>query len=370
MNILINATNLHFGGGVQVASSFISELTEIIENKAEKYQISVLCSTSVKSNLSANCDLSQFVFFKEINVYGFNKLSKEKKYLFDGYDVCFTIFGPFYYKPKVSRHICGFAQPWIAYPDNDVYPKLTIVNLIKTKLKFSIQSYFFKQYDKLIVEQQHVKSALIKIGYEKDNIHVVSNCVSTVYDNPQSWKELSFDDLNLKHDLTLGFIGRSYPHKNVAILKKVNQILINKYKLNCNFVFTFTDEEMQDCGFFNLDNFITVGSITVEQCPTFYKLLDALIFPSLLECFSASPIEAMKMKTTVIASNYPFITEVCKDAGFYFDPLNEYSIAESIASVFTNTTLIESKKILGSSLIKKLPTAKQRAVSYLDIILN
>lgn len=370
MNILINATNLHLGGGIQVASSFISELACIIKDNPGRYYISVFCSTSVKSNLSASCDLSQFILFKEINVYGIKGLSKQDRKLFDNYDVCFTVFGPFYLYPKVKKHICGFAQPWIAYPDNDAYPKLTTINRIKTKLKFSIQSYLFKRYDHLIVEQQHVKQALIKIGYAKDKIDVVSNCVSVIYDCPQSWKQLNFDVSNLKYDLTLGFIGRSYSHKNVAILKKVNQILINDYELNCNFIFTFTDEEMRNCDFLSLDNFITVGPIKVEQCPAFYELLDALIFPSLLECFSASPIEAMKMKTTVLASNYPFITEVCQDAGFYFDPLDERTIAKSIATAFTVPSLIEKKQMLGSNLIKKLPTAKQRAISYLNIITN
>jgi glycosyltransferase involved in cell wall biosynthesis len=312
--------------------------------------------------------LSHFKNFKELNVYGFKSPTREEKALFNGYDVCFTIFGPFYFKPKVKKHICGFAQPWIAYPDNDVYPKLTLLDRLKTKLKFAIQSYFFKQYDLLVVEQQHVKNALVEIGYNKSKLAVVSNCVSTIYDTPALWKPLNIDSKKFKEELTLGFIGRAYLHKNISILKEVSTLLADKYQFNCNFVFTFTEEEMNTCGFSELDNFYSVGPIKVEQCPAFYQLIDALVFPSLLECFSASPIEAMKMNTTVFASNYPFVTEVCKNAAFYFDALDANSIAKTIINAFSDETLLIEKRQLGATLVQHLPTAKDRALAYLDII--
>lgn len=367
-SILINTTNLHVGGGVQVASSFITELVTIIKDAPEKYNISLLYSTAVKSNLSANCDLLMFNNILELNVYGLRSPSNEEKKLFNGYDVCFTVFGPFYFKPTVKKHICGFAQPWIAYPDNEAYPKLPLVNRLKTKLKFTVQSYFFKQYEQLVVEQQHVKNALVDIGYSKDKIAVVSNCVSVIYDMPQLWKLLDFDESKLKHDITIGFIGRDYPHKNINILKEVNQFLVDKYNFNCNFIFTFTHDEMKACGFTELDNFFSVGSIKVEQCPSFYQLLDALVFPSLLECFSASPIEAMKMNTTVFASNYPFVMDVCQDAAFYFDALDANSIAEVIVEAFLRPSLMVEKREKGLKLVDNLPSAKARALAYLDII--
>jgi glycosyltransferase involved in cell wall biosynthesis len=125
---------------------------------------------------------------------------------------------------------------------------------------------------------------------------------------------------------------------------------------------------MKSCGFSDLDDFISVGPIRVDQCPAFYQLLDGLVFPSLLECFSASPIEAMKMNIPVFASNYPFITDATKNAAIYFDALDAKSIAESIANTFADPSLMEIKRDLGSALVKRLPSAKDRAYSYLNII--
>ncbi|MDA9297878.1 glycosyltransferase [Pseudomonadales bacterium] len=370
MKILINTTNIHVGGGVQVASSFIHELSLILKEHTNKFNISILYSTAVKSNLFSDSELSVFQCVQELNVYGVSSLSAEDKKHFDNYDVCFTVFGPFYFKLKVKEHICGFAQPWIAYPDNDVYPILRLFERMKTKARFFIQSFLFKRYEQLIVEQQHVKDALVNQGYANDKIKVVSNCVSTIYDSPHLWKDFAFNKSELKYDITLGFIGRAYVHKNVIILKNVSRLLFERYNFNCNFVFSFTANEMKECGFTELDNFFTVGAIKVEQCPAFYQLLDALVFPSLLECFSASPIEAMKMSTTVFASNYPFVTEVCQNAAFYFDALDANSIAESIVNAFANKHLREEKLNLGRNLVRSLPTARDRAVAYLDIINN
>lgn len=371
MSILLNASNLHSGGGVQVASSFIFELSVLLSELSEDLNISVLCSTVVRSNLPDNLDLAVFHSFKEFNTYGYSlKDSRKTKELFDNFDICFTIFGPFYLNINAKKHICGFAQPWIAYPKNDAYQLLKIKNKISTKLKYLIQSYFFKQYDKLIVEQKHVKDALVKLNYFEKQIDVVSNCVSSIYDNKNLWRTVFFDKSKLINNYTLGFIGRGYTHKNLAILKDVSKLLELKFNFKCDFLFTLSKSEMKSFDLDGLDNFFSVGPISVYQCPDFYKLLDALIFPSLLECFSASPIEAMKMNTTVIASDYPFVKEVCENAAFYFNPLSAESIANSIFNAFSCGELREEKKKLGIKLVSRLPTAKNRAESYLNIIKN
>lgn len=368
MKILINASNLHVGGGVQVASSFISELAKLLSHDKGQNEVSVFCSNKVFENINININV--FNSFRIINIYGKGKANLEVKNLFEGFDICFTVFGPFYLDIKVSKHICGFAQPWIAYPDNDVYPMLNFKNRLLTKLKFLTQSFFFKRYDLLVVEQAHVKDALEKVGYDPEKISVVSNCVSSIYEDENNWQTLAFDFSNLVENVTLGFIGRPYLHKNIEILTSVNDILISKFKMKCNFLFTFTEDEMKSCGFSKHSNFYTVGEINTAQCPSFYKSLDALVFPSLLECFSASPIEAMRMNTTVIASDYPFVKEVCRDAAFYFNPLSADAIAETIYNTFENTELRAQKKQLGCQLVKGLPTAEERAVSYLNIIKN
>ncbi len=364
--VIINASNLHSGGGVQVAVSFLTELSALINHYPYKdVNFKIIVSTAVKNNLPIDVN---FDCIREINVFGFKVSRESKKILKEKCDIFFTVFGPLYFKSKSRVELTGFAQPWIAYPDNLAYKKLNPVAFIKNKLTFYIKGVFFRKSNKYIVEAEHVKNALVYSScYSEHDIYIVSNTVSSIYDDTSKWKPVDFCKTN---NFTLGFIGRAYSHKNLNILKSVNETLIRKYNITCQFVFTLTEQEMIQCGLDREENFISVGPISVEQCPSFYTQIDALIFPSLLECFSATPVEAMKMETLVLASDLPFIRGVCGDAARYFDPMDEESIA---LAIFNATEEREHNKLLvkkGLTVVKALPSAKDRAQSYLNILLN
>lgn len=361
--ILINASNLHVGGGVQVAVSFITELSQILKDDQFNADFSVIVSSSVKKSLSNEVNYSSFSSFKEINVRGFF-LSKSVKQEFSKYDVVFTVFGPLYSSIKSTKLITGFAQPWIAYPNNLAFKRLGLLDKIKSRLNFFIKELYFKKSDALIVEAEHVRKALQEKGYR--NIFVVSNTVSSVFFNNDLWERVSYVR---SERFTLGFIGRNYEHKNLRILKSVNKALLDKGIL-CDFLFTLTPDEMKVAGFDTVENFHTVGEISVNQCPSFYESIDAVIFPSLLECFSATPIEAMVMNKLLIASDLPFVKDVCKDSAHYFDPNDVVSIFDAIKGVMDNTENNESLINSGKEIVRDIPSARARAQSYLEILVG
>ncbi len=361
MKLIINASNLHIGGGVQVASSFIYDLY-----KLSVFDVTIVCSKVVYENLPNDINEHLFDNFIVMDVYGVKSIfDKRLRGVFNGYDVCFTIFGPFYPKINVKKHICGFAQPWIAYPNNTAYSKLSVRDKLKNKLKFFIQGEFFKKYDELIVEQEHVKKALNNIKGFTAPIHVVENAVSSIFDDVSKWEYVRLP--TMEHSITIGFIGRPYVHKNIDILSKVNEVLINDIGVKVNFLFTFTGAEMEELGFDLIENFYSIGALKLEQCPEFYNCIDFLIFPSLLECFSASPIEALKMNKLVLASDLPFITGLNLPNISYFEPLN----AESIA-LLINKTIDDGifKRDLSNDfkLYKSQGKSEERAKQYLKIL--
>lgn len=358
-NKLINASNLHSGGGVQVAVSFIVELF-----KNERYDYDIVVSSKVFDNLLSflsKDDLDRIIVF---DVYGLSLYNGKAKKIFGGYNVCFTIFGPFYYPIDCKVHICGFAQPWIIYPNSHAYSLLGFVERIKSKLKYYVQKKLFLNYDILIVEQSHVKDALLNLGFKKEKIKVVSNTISSIYREPHRWEKME-GEYDFAGRFCLGFLGRPYIHKNVKILKKVNEILRGNYNLEVVMLFSFTDREMDELGFKNVDNFFSTGEIKVQQCPDFYETIDCLIFPSLLECFSAAPIEANFMGKQVIASDLPFMKECCPNSTIYFDPIDENDIAEKIYRAYLNFNG-DLQQSFSSEIMKF--TAKDRAIKYCSII--
>ncbi|MEZ9543701.1 glycosyltransferase family 4 protein [Vibrio sp. 10N.286.48.C11] len=371
MRLLINASNLHVGGGVQVAASFLSELVDILNasNLLEEARISVVCSTSVYYNLDKEFSFCSFDKFNVIDVFGVKKTACKEKY-FNGYDVVFTVFGPNYHNNDAAFNIVGFAQAWIAYPNNPVFHNFNFFRRILNRVKYEVQWLYFNKADKLIVELPHVKMALTENRkVDIDKISVVENCVSGFFNNkPETWAGISLPFNKSDHVLTFGFLGRGYYHKNLKILAKVSHILENDLNLTHRFLFTLTDDEMADLEFNDLPNFHSIGPINSNQCPSFYREIDALIFPSLLECFSATPLEGMLMKVPVFASNLPFVKDVCEDHVFYFDPYDAQNIARVIFDNLTLNQELTSVLVNAYHFALSKPSAKDRAKKYLNCI--
>ena len=329
--VLVNAANLHSGGAVQVAVSFLSELIYLGEVDTD-----VIVSSKVHYELrSINTKVERFNSYSVHDASGFGALFDLKFInIISSSRTVFTIFGPLYTWRKPKNSIVGFAQPWIIYADNEIYKSSGFLFKALVRLKYSIQKYFYLNSDKLIVELDHVKKELESLA-NKTEIVVVNNCISSIYSDIKQWKPVNYVRKN-ESVLLLGIVTRDYPHKNLKILPDVQAILKQTYKVNVRFLVTLTNEEwlnkddrFRAC----VDN---VGPISVAQCPSFYNLLDGVIFPSLLECFSATPIEAMVMKKPVFASDRLFVRQACEDFVNYFNPIRPDCIAESIHKYFLN----------------------------------
>ena len=112
---------------------------------------------------------------------------------------------------------------------------------------------------------------------------------------------------------------------------------------------------------------VNLGIIDVSKCPQLYNECDALFLPTLLECFSANYVEAMKMRKPIVTSNLPFATNVCKNAALYFDPMNAHDIVEKISLLVRNKQLYRNLCLEGDLVLKGFKTSQERAKSYLEI---
>lgn len=363
MKVLINTANLHNGGGVQVASSFINELPSISNEIVRSFDI------LVSSEVDKNINPSVKSFFKSYTVYNIFGIKNYKKNLgvFDSYDLVFTVFGPCYY-PITGIDLVGFAQPWILYPNNECYSMLSIVEKLKFKLKFFLQKMFFKKSDFCVVELEHVKRRLIELNVFKSNcIDVVYNTISNVYFSPERWERVKIEPSN---KIKIGLISRDYFHKNTNILPKIKSVLKNKYNKDIDFYVTFNELEWQSKSLDFQTKIINVGPLKINECPNFYERMDAIIFPSLLECFSATPLEAMIMKKPLFASDRGFIKDVCLDFAYYFEPTDPESAAVVIHNFIENqyNEELEAKLLAAKKHAENFSNARQRAVKYVDII--
>lgn len=364
-SVLINAANLHAGGGVQVAISFLYEVSLLGDDFP---YIHIVASSEVNNGLSRlSTNTAVFGRYEVIDTYGLKAIYSKLNRRVKNYDLIFTIFGPNYLRIKAPNEIVGFAQLWMLNFDNPISQTMSFFSRNILRTKFSVQWLFFLRADHYIVELEHVKKGLIKNkGVDEQKISVVYNTVSSLYLDKSKWKTICIEKGNEK--ISLGIVTRDYPHKNIGILPAVAQVLESKHNLKVHFYTTLNENEWEARDEIFKKYVSTVGSLSPDECPSFYEQIDGVVFPSLLECFSATPLEAMVMNKPLFASDRGFVRDVCQDHAIYIDPLDAKDIAYKIANYFQSNK--EDKIAIQQARLHALnfSSAKSRAEKYLHII--
>lgn len=363
--VCIHAANLHTGGGVQVASSFFTELA-LTNDQVFEFEVTILISSEVAANIGPTLEKLQEKYVVQTrNVYGLDAFKPRNRRLFANFDMVFTIFGPDYFMFTKFKRVVGFAQPWIIYPNNLAYKKLGLWARLITRFKFFAQKFFFRGADAYIVELEHVKTRLSDIGVgSQDSIYVVRNTLSRIYRDNVLVGRTPNEDV-----FKLGIISRNYFHKNLEMAPKVISILKDKHKLNVEFYVTFTDSEFDLCSPEFKRVVKNLGSKKVSECIPTYQELDGVFFPSLLECFSATPLEAMAMKKPLFASDLPFNRDICREFAYYFGAGDAEDAATKIAG-YINTKWQRDDHELENARVHALnfSRAEDRAKSYIEIL--
>lgn len=364
--ILINCSNLHNGGGVAVATSVIDCLSRMDHGGLS---LSVLLSTPVERNLrDLGTDLGVFERSETRDFHGIPALWQGLDRHFEGFDLVFTVFGPAYFFRRNTRHLFGFAQPNIVYPNNPVAAAQPAFSRWRTRLKFELQAWFFSRADAIVVELEHVKAGLMKRWlFQNKPVDVVYSSVHSVFSQPDKWAALDLPEQPGR--LKLGLISRNYPHKNLAILPEVKRLLKETHGRDVDIYVTFPQEEWEACDTRFRESIVNVGALSLSQCPTFYSAMDGVVFPSLLECFSAVPIETMMVGRPLFASNLSFIRDVCGDHCQYVDPQDAVDIARVIDTYF-HKPAPERQRLCdaANAHVRRYPGPQERAASYLNLV--
>lgn len=366
MKILINCSNLKVGGGIQVAHSFLNEIS-----KNNEHEYHVVLSEKLNEQIDRSVFLSNFTFqvysikptiFKAL-LGNDSKLAAIEK-TFKPNRV-FSVFGPTYWKPK-AKHICGFAKPHYVYKESPFFKTLSFKESLKLRFLEFFHMYSFQNHTNvLITENEDVTTRLFnKLNKET---HTVSNYYNQVFLDQTKWD----NSINLSDESCFKFvtISANYPHKNLEILKKVIPILLSEYT-DEKFKFYLTISKDDFGGFPEEINesIIFLNNVSINQCPNLYSQCDFLFLPTLLECFSASYCEAMKMKKPIATSNLSFAKGICRDAAVYFDPMNPIDIAKTIYNLAKNKNKQQELVNKGLERLKVFDDSKQRAKKYLQII--
>lgn len=366
--VCINTANLHSGGGLQVATSFLRELNDI-DGAFSDNEVIIYVSSEVAANLGDTINQLKRKFnVQKFDVFGLAAFSPKIRKKYASFDLVFSVFGPDYLPKIGAKRVVGFAQSWILYNKSDAYQRLGIASAIKARMAFWLKKQLFKGADAYVVELEHVKEGMIakNIGGE-DNLYIAYNTISGNY------REIDEKKIHLTQEhsevFNLGIISRNYPHKNLSILPEVKRILSERYKRNTKFYVTFDEQEFKGESLVFQNEVVNLGPKKVDECIDTYSKFDAVFFPSLLECFSATPLEAMATGRALFASDRPFNRDVCGEHAYYFDPLSPEDAARVINDYIENKWRRDlEERLAAREHAINFSNPRDRALKYIEVI--
>lgn len=358
MNFLVNASNLKQGGGIQVAQSICGELY-----KYRHHRFIIVLSDGI--------DVSHIVETDNIEILKYN-IKHDFRTVLLGRDefldnlvakkhinAVLTVFGPSLWRPR-APHLCGFARAQLLLKVNGF--KFSF----KERIVHKVWTWLFKKSSNIFYTENSFISYMLPNILGNIEVYTVTNYYNQVFDHPEKWKRRL--KLPMFDGITCLSVSNYYPHKNFDILVATVRNLKDIHSdIKVRFVLTFEEAEMPVPDDVN-NSFLFIGKVGVDECPYLYEQADIMFMPTLMECFTATYPEAMRMGVPIVTTDLEFARGLCGDAACYYSAVDAIAAAEAIYKVATDK---EYAKLLVKNGRKQLLTYdnyEQRADKLIGIL--
>jgi len=373
MDVLVNATTLVKGGGIQVATSFVVE--------AEKAAVSdirwhYLLSKQVAAELSILGVSPSRVHVLDGSPAR-NKICRQQILELEQQispDVVFSVFGPAFLKFG-SPHLMGLGNGWITHSTWLAFKSLgSTAKMLKQFAGSLYKGYWACQADRWVVEAANSRLGMIRrLRVSPDAVAVVPNSCAALFGEAEV-PDAEFPELG--KPVQLLYLSAWYGHKNIQSIPYVAAALKDiEPAREISFVLTIPDDEPSlaqlnaDAERLGVTRYINnLGRLSLADAVKTYALVDACFMPSLLETFSANYPEAMSTGRPLIASDLDFSRAICGDAAKYFTATSPVAAAESIVELLSNPGEWRRLILAGRKAVAKLPTPAEKYSSYEKLI--
>jgi glycosyltransferase involved in cell wall biosynthesis len=311
---------------------------------------------------------SEFEQFDNVKVFKVSRMGFIKRGLFEKFrlpnlindflpDVVLSLGSIGMHNPPCKQVIL-FHQSQLVYPSKH-YGRTFLRELCKMWL---IKRWMHKslKYTNLVFCQTPVVRERFSCAfkYPLDKIKIIPNAVSEFIkkDNQQV---IVPEILKDRRYFNLFFLTKFYSHKNPEVLIDVFKNYGGWLKdVRC--IITVSPEQHPNASKFlgNVHKYglekhiMNVGPIDQEKLSDYFYSCDGLLFPTLLESFSGTYLEAMHFGLPILTSDIDFAHYICGDAALYFDPWDQRDIAEKILLLKNNSDMRSKLVMAGKSRIK------------------
>jgi glycosyltransferase involved in cell wall biosynthesis len=366
MNILINCTNFKAGGGLQVADSICCSLYKYPEHNFVVVLSRGLSKTKERMAKSNNVVIYNYDIKNNLQtlIYGRDEFL-DNLCVSNKIDAVLTIFGPSRWNPRCI-HLSGFARPHLVIPESPYFSQFSKLKKVQLNIKFKILSYYFKRSTRYFWTENPFISARIEKLIRNSKVYTVTNYYNQIFDQQERWV---WKNLQPFEGCTLLTVTSFYPHKNLPIAINIARTLKNKYPdFRFRFVFTIDKEQFPEFEDDLIENFLFIGKVDIAECPSLYQQADIMFQPSLLECFSATYPEAMKMGVPIVTTSLDFAKGLCRDAAKYYSPMSAEEAADAIYDVANKESLRKTLITNGKKQLMKFDTYNERTEKLIRIL--
>lgn len=370
MKILVNASTLVVGGGIQIGVSFIEN---VFHNKEFKWLF--LVSSGIYDNLEAGIKSDSRVVCIERSPAGILKGIKSRQRIkriskeFDP-NLIYSIGFPSYIRfSKIE--IGRYTNPWEF--NKKPLPWHTIHGLhrkIIIRLGISYRRFWARNADYIETQTEAAKNGIAKkVPFPKKRIKVIPNSLNSVFLEERK-KKMNCQNIYDRENIAFS-LAAPYEHKNLDLIPQVASILKKDYGISLKFILTIPkssslwlkiQEEAKNLKVSEL--VINVGVLKIKDCLDYYKKSKLVFLPTLLEVFSATYIESMAMRVPIITSDLEFAHDNCKDGALYFEAGNAHDAALKIKQILLNKELQEKLIEKGERVLMDYPSSEQK---YLNL---
>ena len=358
---LINCSNLKAGGGLQVADSVCRQL-----QRFKDHFFFVVLSSQLSSTGKALEEMPNVKCFTYDLKDTWRSLLLGRNDFLDGlvdeYHVkaVLTVFGPSRWRPRVP-HLCGFARA-----------QLLLKNPLEKRQDwkewqtFQIWKWGFRRSSNTFYTENSYISEMLPQMIKGAKVYTVTNYYNQVFDQPERW--LHNIKLAAFEGSTMLTVSSTAPHKNLEIMIPVSECLERthpdfqfRFVLTCQLEALNVPEHLKK-------HFVFVGKVDVAECPNLYEQADIMFMPTLMECFTATYPEAMRMEVPIVTTDLEFAHGLCGEAACYYSAIDAEAASEAIYKVATDKPYRLQLTAHGKEQLRKYDNYEQRAEKLVRIL--
>lgn len=352
MKIAINALSVDGGGGQTYIENLLPELDQ--RNDGNTYVVLLRKHSSVVlPPLSSRFQIVQIRIPSPFLIWRFLLeqfylpfwLKKEKIDLL--------------YSPADAATLLAPCPVVLAMRNPNLYVKQNLGWPLRYKLKFSVLSAIArlstrKAREIIFVSHASKKFICEGIGIPDPKINVVYHGVSRIFFRSEESSERM---ACLTHDKVpyLLSVSSVYRYKNYVRLVEAFHEARKILKQDCHLIIIgsafdtpYLRALVSRIQELNLKKEVHhLGGMPLSQLSSYYRHAALFVFPSFLETFGHTLVEAMAAELPIAAADIEPTREITGGAALFFDPFNIQSIAHAICEGITNQKLRQSLIIQG-----------------------